>query len=94
VDYLLLDRPVFFYNYDYDNYVLNDRDVYFDYEQTTPGPKVKDFLSLLDCLEKAIHSDKDEYKNERKRINDIFYSEANQQKVGTKILEYVKENIR
>jgi CDP-glycerol glycerophosphotransferase len=94
VDYLLLDRPVIFYNYDYDNYLLNDRDLYFDYEQTTPGPKVKDFPCLLHCLEKAIHSDNDEFKNERKRINNIFYSEANQQKVGPKILEYVKRNIR
>ena len=94
VDYLLLDRPVIFYNYDYENYVLNDRDLYFDYEQTTPGPKVKTFPCLLNCLEQAVHSDNDEYRKERKRINNIFYSKANQQKVGTKILEYVKQNIR
>jgi CDP-glycerol glycerophosphotransferase (TagB/SpsB family) len=94
VDYLLLNKPVIFYNYDYENYVLNDRDLYFDYETTTPGPKVKDFASLLKCLEKETAGRDCGFESQREKVKNIFYSPDNQRSVGEKILQYVKENIR
>ncbi|MDW7773846.1 MAG: CDP-glycerol glycerophosphotransferase family protein [Desulfobulbaceae bacterium] len=36
-DYLLFDRPIIFYPYDYDAYISNDRSLLFDYEQMAPG---------------------------------------------------------
>lgn len=93
VDYLLLNKPVIFYNFDHENYVLNDRDLYFDYEGTTPGPKVKDFPALLDCLKKGINEQDDEYMAQRNKIKNLFYSADNQRAVGEKILKYVKENL-
>jgi CDP-glycerol glycerophosphotransferase (TagB/SpsB family) len=94
VDYLLLDRPIIFYNYDHNTYVLNDRELYFDYEKTTPGPKVKDFSSFMTSLEKVVKEEHGEDKLERERVLNMFYSKANQQKVGLKILNYVKKNIK
>lgn len=91
VDYLLLDRPVIFYNYDYAEYVINDRDLYFDYESTTPGEKVKNFPELLNSLHKIMVLGEDAFGAERKRVKNIFYSEDNQKTVGEKILSYVKE---
>lgn len=93
VDYLLLNKPVIFYNYDYEHYVLNDRDLYFGYEKTTPGPKVRDFDALLDCLEQSINGGDEPYRAEREKIKDLFYSRDNQNPVAGKILKYVKENI-
>lgn len=93
VDYLLLNKPVIFYNYDYENYVLNDRDLYFDYDETTPGPKVRNFPSLLKCLEESMHNQGEVYKTEREKVKNIFYSFDNQRAVGEKILRYVKERI-
>lgn len=93
VDYLLLNKPVIFYNFDYHQYVLNDRDMYFDYNDTTPGPKVTDFPSLLQCLEKSINECDEHYKLEREKVKNIFYSKENQEAVGKKILAYVKEKI-
>lgn len=93
VDYLLLDRPVIFYNYDHESYVLNDRDLYFDYNTTTPGEKVKNFKELYTALEKVLIEGIDPFAEYRQFVKNIFYSEDNQKKVGKKILEYVKENL-
>ena len=93
VDYLLLDRPVIFYNYDHDDYVLNDRDLYFDYNTTTPGEKVKDFKGLYTALKHIVVDGIDPFQEKREVIKNIFYSKDNQKKVGEKILKFVKENL-
>lgn len=49
-DFLLLDRPQVFYPYDFDRYVADDRDLYFDYRSHTPGPIVDDRAGFLDTL--------------------------------------------
>lgn len=49
-DYLLLNRPVVFFPYDYNKYIEEERDMYFDYEEMTPGPK----CYTQEDLEKAI----------------------------------------
>ncbi|WP_455714576.1 CDP-glycerol glycerophosphotransferase family protein, partial [Anaerosporobacter sp.] len=36
-DYLLLDRPIIFFNYDMQEYLSNTRELYFDYDKFTPG---------------------------------------------------------
>lgn len=40
-DYALLDRPLFFFAYDYDAYVHEDRGTYFDLLERAPGPVVR-----------------------------------------------------
>ncbi len=93
VDFLLLNRPVIFYNYDYADYVLNDRDLYFDYDSTTPGVKVKDFEQLITALDNVLLQKVDLFEEKRMFVKNIFYSKDNQRKVGKKILDFVKENI-
>ena len=46
-DYLLVDRPVLFFPYDFDQYTTQDRSLLFDYDTMTPGPKLSDFNDLL-----------------------------------------------
>jgi len=93
VDFLLLDRPVIFYNYDHDQYVINDRDLYFDYDATTPGEKAKTFQELLSVLENVLIEGVDPFAERRHVVKNIFYSEENQKMVGRKILDYVRENL-
>jgi CDP-glycerol glycerophosphotransferase (TagB/SpsB family) len=88
IDYLLLDRPIVFYNYDYDNYIMNDREMYFEYDNVTPGKKVKKYLELEKELINLIQNKKDDYKESRQNIRDLFYSKDNQNEVSEKIIEH------
>jgi len=91
VDFLILNRPVIFFNYDYDQYILNDRDLYFDYDSTTPGEKVKNFGALFTALANILNNGNDSFAEQRKAVVNIFYSEDNQKQVGKKILDVVKQ---
>lgn len=50
-DYLLLDKPIIFFNYDLEEYLNNSRDMYFNYDEFTPGRKYKTRLDWNEqCL--------------------------------------------
>ncbi|OYT11233.1 MAG: hypothetical protein B6I18_04930 [Bacteroidetes bacterium 4572_112] len=67
-DYLLMDRPIIFYNYDYEEYTKK-RDFLYNYEENTPGPKVNNQSDLLNAIEEyLINPDKDkEFREEIKK---------------------------
>lgn len=88
-DFLLLDRPVLFYCYDYDWYISSDREMYHDYDEVTPGPKCKTFEELLFHLQEIAEST-DRFKAERERVLDIFYSEENRGLVAAKQWAFIK----
>lgn len=91
IDYLLLNRPIIFYYFDFDNYLINDREMYFDYDKVTPGPKVKTFKELYTLLQQMINNNEGDYQNQLKDVKNIFYSYSNQKSVGSNILQYVKD---
>ena len=49
-EFLLLDRPVVFFAFDYEKYVSQDRELYFPYGEVTPGPKAKNLRELMGYL--------------------------------------------
>jgi CDP-glycerol glycerophosphotransferase len=54
-DYALLDRPMFFFAYDYEEYAHQGRGTYFDLLERAPGPVVRtegDLYAALGSLEK------------------------------------------
>ena len=70
-DYLLLDRPVVFYPYDMDAYRAG-RELLFDYDAMTPGPRAVDFDGLLNVLEAAL-TGPDTFAEARKRVTDLVH---------------------
>lgn len=76
IDYLLLDRPIIFYNYDYENYLINDREMYFEYEQVSPGIKAKTFDEFMSALYEEIELGADRYREERGKVRTIFYDQS------------------
>ncbi len=70
-DYLLLDKPIIFAPFDKEDYLENDRDFYFDYDEITPGPKAKDWNEVLTQI--RIFADTPNlYKTERDKIKNKF----------------------
>ena len=67
IDYLLLDRPLIFYNFDYEDYLQNDREMYYDYDEVTPGYKAATFDELMTELD-SIAKDEDHFVEERQRV--------------------------
>lgn len=49
-DYVVLDRPIIFFPYDLTDYREHSRELYFDYESITPGPRVLSSSQLVDEL--------------------------------------------
>jgi len=65
-DYLLLDRPVIFAPFDIQQYITADRELFYDYDQVTPGPKAKDWPDVLRLLREAVQDDS--WKAERREV--------------------------
>ena len=73
-DYLLLDRPIVFFNYDLEEYLTNERAMYFDYAEMTPGEHCRDYDSLEKTLQRISQNDyQDDYADARKRVRDFSH---------------------
>lgn len=72
-DYLLLDRPVVFYPYDYENYATSERHLLFDYETMTPGPKVYDVDGLMSTLAETLIDNGESWREDRARVRRLVF---------------------
>ena len=72
-DYLLLDKPVVFYPYDYDVYVSRDRMFQYDYDEFTPGKKCRDITDFLVEIERALDQGSSYYKEARDKIKKMAF---------------------
>src|SRR5690625_850753 len=91
-DYLLLNRPILFYSYDLKEYLRRSNEMYFDFYEVTPGPKIPKFQQLLKELE-VVMSGEDYYEKDRERVLDIFYAKNTRKEVAGDQMEYIYENI-
>lgn len=73
-DFLLLDRPMVFTPFDLSEYLREDRELYYDYDSVTPGPKARNWNEVEAWLKEV--SSKDEYRNARSLINSRFNMSA------------------
>ena len=63
-DFLLLNRPIIFFDYDFKQYSSNMGGFVYDYEKMTPGPKVKNQGQLIEEIGKQL-SNEDEFHQTR-----------------------------
>lgn len=68
VDFLLLDRPMIFYTYDYDTYSVQ-MGLHEDYLDLTPGPHPISFTDLLSAI-----TETDTYQEERARVQKVLFT--------------------
>lgn len=53
-DFLLTGRGVIFFDYDLEDYLSNSREMYFDYEQFTPGDKAQTTEELFELMDNPV----------------------------------------
>lgn len=73
IDFLLIDRPIIFFPYDFQKYIAKDRELYFDYNEFTPGPKAYNFNELLSQIECFLKKE-DNYGRQREKIKNLCFS--------------------
>lgn len=87
-DFLLLGKPIIFFPYDLSEYLKNSREMYFDYEEVTPGIKAFSQMELEEALLSGNDTEED-----IKSIKEQLFSSTNQlgsKVLVTKIMEMIK----
>ena len=70
-DYLILDRPIVHYLYDYDYYRTQDRGLYYDKEDVIAGEEAIDNNQLIEAIIRNLE-EPDLYKERRYKIRSIY----------------------
>lgn len=89
MDYLLLDKPVLFFVPDMNEYLARDRQIQFDYEEMTPGPKSSTWPELLMQLETQLT--RDEFAERRKSMCRMAFDDLPQEEATRKIVDFMIE---
>lgn len=90
-DYLLLNRPVSYYCYDYDDYVSSDREMYWDFDTVIAGKRLTTFEELMNEMKQVIDEGIDVGADHRKRVRDMFYAPACQCSAADKIMNQIED---
>lgn len=77
-DFLLMDRPIIFAPFDKEEYLKDDREFYFNYDDVTPGPHAENWSEILKHIEKFVQ-DPTLFEEERMQVKSRFnkYTDAN-----------------
>ncbi len=71
-DFLLSNKPIIFATFDKAEYLQNERELYFNYDDVTPGEKAKDWIDIIDLIPKAMQTE-DSFIIERKMLINRFF---------------------
>jgi len=80
-DFLFLNRPVIFFNYDYDEYIStrgnkNNNQFLFNYYDYTPGKKIQTQEHLVAEIKYLLQGN-DDHKDYRLKIKNLFFDDTN-----------------
>lgn len=90
MDFILQDKPVIFFSYDYQKYIKEDRDIQFDYDWITPGPKCYSQAELQSEILKLINGN-DDYIDKRHEIIKMAF-EHRDGNASQRIWNYIQEH--
>lgn len=91
-DFLVLDRPIIFANFDHESYV-EARGLNWDYDQITPGHKAQSWSAVITALESLLVKNEDPYREERIKLRDQVYDHLdsrNAERLVNKIAELTR----
>lgn len=78
LDFLLADKPIVFFPYDLQKFLSDNRSLYFDYETFVPGPIIRSFSDLLDCIQLLLNSKhSDDFQEKRKELKRKIFNDFN-----------------
>ena len=75
IDFLLFNKPIIFTPFDFKNYIENNRNLYYDYYEITPGKKCNSWDDTLKEI-KEIFNGNDHFSLNRKNIKTMYHKYA------------------
>tara|TARA_B100000900_G_scaffold409904_1_gene426625 strand:- start:60 stop:1247 length:1188 start_codon:yes stop_codon:yes gene_type:complete len=73
IDYLIIDRPIVFFNYDYEKYLEQNRKLQTKFLDTIPGVVTTEQEGLEKAILDHLISDNDTHKSDRTKLKEISY---------------------
>lgn len=73
-DFILTGKPVLFYVPDLEDYLLNSRTLYFNFNEITPGPRAKNVTELEAALSTVIDNRLGEWRDQYQAVLDRFHT--------------------
>ena len=73
IDYLIIDRPIVFFNYDYEKYLEKNRKLQSEFLHTIPGVIAREQDSLEKAILDHLISGNDTHKHQRAKLKEISY---------------------
>jgi CDP-glycerol glycerophosphotransferase len=93
MDYLLLNRPVHFFAYDQHRYCTQDRELFFPYEDMTPGPIARTQGALLADLHSSLVMGQDTREDERLALRAKLFTHVDAC-ASQRICEHIRQLLR
>ena len=87
-DYSVLNRPIVFYTYDYDEYMNDLRGFYFDFKEEAPGPLVYNNDELIDSI---VNYDSEQWKEKYEAFHEK-YNHCDEGTASKAIVDLIVEN--
>lgn len=92
-DFVLLDRPIVFFNYDFEEFVRTECELNYDYESYSPGIKTTTWLETLAALE-TYAADPTRDSKWRSTVRDAFYDmDSNDENNSERIIQEVMRRL-
>jgi len=89
-DYLLLDRPIIFFDYDKEEYEKNMQGFLYPYKEFTPGLHVQTQEDLHKALQEILMQDP--FKKQKEQLKKKLFAHEDA-KSGQRIIDYLQKNI-
>jgi CDP-glycerol glycerophosphotransferase (TagB/SpsB family) len=90
MDYLLLDKPVLFLVPDLEQYIRDDRQIQFDFEAMTPGPKLASWEKVIGELEAQWQHDT--YASRRAHLRQLAFDNQDQHQAVPRLIEFMSSH--
>ncbi|WMJ84942.1 CDP-glycerol glycerophosphotransferase family protein [Oscillospiraceae bacterium MB24-C1] len=92
-DFVLLDRPIIYFNYDFEAYTKHDTQMDFDYDSVTPGIKAKTWEEVLSAIVTYVE-DPQKDGTARREIRSMFYDmSVNDKDNSRRIVDEIKRRL-
>ena len=92
IDYMLLKRPIIFYQYDIEDFKKNERSLYYDFEKINIAPIAYDKEDLITVLDESING-QDIYMERRMKFAHDYYFDNVDQKNGCQKVKIILDHL-